>query len=55
MVLVYKTELSIPISAEVLAHTIGTSFSTAFLIAVDLSMLNQLLHIHSFSKVDIDN
>ena len=55
MVLVYKTELNLPVLAEVFACTIGTCFSTAFLIAVDLSMLNQLLHINSFSKADIDN
>ena len=42
MVLVYKTELNLPVLAEVFACTIGTCFSTAFLIAVDLSMLNQL-------------
>ena len=55
MVLVYKTELNLPVLAEVFACTIGTCFSTAFLIAVNFSMLKQLLHINSFSKADIDN
>ena len=55
MVIVYKTKLNLPVLAEVFTRTIGTRFSTAFLTAGDLSMLNQLLHINSFSKVDIDN
>ena len=55
IVLVYETELNLPILAEVFVCIIGTCLSTAFLIVVDLLMLNQLLHINSFSKADIDN